>query len=72
MAKAKRKSGSPASTGYYPGEPDDKWRVSSALDTLERAEEYRRDPGLMRKVKAMATDKREKLARIERLSKVKL
>lgn len=35
-------------------EPDMKWKAQDALNTIARAEEYRRDRNLMREVKKIA------------------
>jgi len=43
---------------------EEKWRVESAMSTLERAEEHKKDPDLMRKVQAAAQERAKNLSKI--------
>ncbi len=42
----------------------DDWQVDDALRTLQRAEEIKKDPKLMAKVRAMAKDKLAALTKV--------
>lgn len=57
----KRKPKSPSNT--CSPSVDDGWRARSALDTLTRADEIRRDTGLMRQVKAEANKQQKAIGR---------
>ena len=43
-------------------EEDKKWKTRSAMETLMRAEELKKDKGLMRDVEAMAKEQAQKLS----------
>ncbi|MEK6591565.1 MAG: hypothetical protein AABZ67_00650 [Pseudomonadota bacterium] len=72
MAKRKAKFKSMPSPETACGKSDDEWRVSSALDTIMRAQEHIADKPLMKRIKTLAQTKRERLQRIARLEKAKL
>ena len=74
MAKRKAKFKSMPEPEIACGKSDanDEWRVSSALDTIMRAQEHIADKPLMKRIKTLAQTKRERLQRIARLEKAKL
>jgi hypothetical protein len=60
MAKAKKATGTaPQMSGM-----DRKWQVEEALRTLQRAEEVKQDPKMMRDVQQLARDQRKALDKI--------
>lgn len=45
-------------------EQEKKWRTEDALRTIEKAEEHKRDKGLMKEVRSMAKSKMKNLGKI--------
>lgn len=63
VAKSSGSSKAPklsASPSY--AEEDKKWKTRSAMETIMRAEELKKDKGLMRDVEAMAKEEASKLS----------
>jgi hypothetical protein len=60
------------SIGAFHEDKYSKWKIEDAMRNLERADEVRRDPRMMKEVKALASEKRASLDRIARLEKEKL
>ena len=57
-----KSSGSKSSPSPAYAEDDRKWKTRSAMDTLMRAEELKKDKGLMRDVEALAKEQAAKLS----------
>lgn len=56
-----KSSGSKANSIGYPAE-DKRWKTEDAMRTLMRAEELKKDKGLMRDVEALAKEQAQKLS----------
>lgn len=59
-AKSSGSKGISASPSY--AEEDKKWKTRNAMETLMRAEELKKDKGLMRDVEALAKEQAQKLS----------